>query len=57
MAKCTVIFEDIEGGGVDVRTEFEPDMEVKNPTPAQAMGFQFLQLIESAHARRKRKTI
>ena len=44
MAKCTIVFEDIEDDSISTKITFEPKIEVgKQQTPAQIMGLSFLE--------------
>jgi len=52
MAKCIITFEDgEEEGQVETRVEFDPPLDNPDhgnrPTPAQMMGWQFMQAVTS----------
>lgn len=51
MPKCTITLEDGEAGSINAKIEFTPELEKDpttgnfHPSPAQGLGYDFLQTI------------
>lgn len=45
MAKATFVITDLEEGGFDIQGEFEPEIDSDDPTPAQRVALDIVELL------------